>query len=168
MKYLLQNPDECFITALAMVSHIPVAHLRRQFEDHVQRPYDVNLFTTKEASLQWFNTARYMLEQFAPYAILSANPAKVYARTQFADIPCMGTSSHNFTARLLIGTGLLSYQYRITFAHAVAFRDGIIYDSSTHSRPEPMPYATWKRHKQLHGFKKWIIDVLTTNFPMED
>lgn len=162
IKWQAQKGDECWITALSMISNISVSELHKKFLDlQLTGPrYDYN-YLRNNKSVQWYPLINKLLLSIIPgIESFYAGPFK-WTFT----LPGSSNMTHQrrLTGALLTGKGILSV-YLKTSAHAVAFENSMISDSNCHNCEYAglaIPFKQWKKHKYTHNGKRvigWRID----------
>lgn len=154
LEHIMQRHNECWITAVAMVTGQSIDVLRKRFEDADQqkRPYTEIVrerFYTGVPGV-WRDVAgeivkEHMARSTSTFVDLYAHP----------DIPAGGIEIKPRLLRsLLKGKGILSVWQR-NRAHAVAFEDGVIYDGNA---PFSMEFRTWKSYFNWTRIEDFRID----------
>jgi hypothetical protein len=143
-----QKPNECWITALAMVTGKPLAELHAEFTEIAGKTF-AEIWGTD--ALMFFATVRTMHERYQ----LTVAPGGTLKNT-ILDPPPGGTKRVNLTTKQLHGKGILIVDFLTGMAHAVAFEDGMILD------PEIEGWMMLKPWKQYHHLDQnrftWRID----------
>lgn len=145
-----QAPQECWITALAMVTGKTLAELHDEFTTLAGLPYH----EAKEQTLTliWWQTVNLMLKRYR----LQAQEGATFGTTVIETPVLEGAQTKYLTKGLLHGKGILGFHVLKKYAHAVAFEDGEILDPELDGR---ITFAAWKRHYRLNTQRyTWRID----------
>ena len=144
MELLKQEPYECWITSLAMLTQQSIDAVRHEFEETAGGgiPYHA-LFNMPD---KWFLTSVILMDK---YKLAVSYGSRMH--------PSMGTPTErvrvNLTKKQLWGKGILCVSYSNSHGHAVGFEDGIIYDPAYNA---PMSLIEWR--KVIKIVKIWSID----------
>jgi hypothetical protein len=145
-----QEPKECWITALAMVTGKTLTELHDEFTTLAGLPYHEAKAQT--GTLLWWETVNTMHKRYHLQGQEGSNFGTTVIETPILE----GTQTRYLTKGLLHGKGILGVHFLKKYAHAVAFEDGEILDPEIEGR---LNFKEWKRHYGLNTRRyTWRID----------
>lgn len=144
-----QKEQECWITAMAMVTGKTLDALHAEFTELAGKTY--HEAKAEQTTLLWWNTVNIMHKRYHLWGVGGTFGATVL------ETPVMdGTKRKNLTTKMLNGKGILGVHIVGKFAHAVAFEDGFILDPEVEGR---MTLATFRGlYRLATRHYTWRID----------
>lgn len=148
-----QKKQECWITALAMVTGKTLDVLHAEFTELAGKTY--HEAKAEQVTELWWNTVRILHNRYNLCGAGGTFGATVL------DTPVMdGAKRKNLTPKMLNGKGILGFHVVGKFAHAVAFEDGFILDPEIEGR---MTLATFRKiYRLATRHYTWRIDRVDT------